>query len=180
MKLFIGTSAANDIAEKYFVKTKELLDEIVKIEKIDLVFGGYSEGLMRISYETFKNKKRTITAISPSIYESDMLSLKCQNNIVTRDGIERTKEIYNNSDIFLFLPGGTGSLAEFFSIMKEIEETKQSKLIIIYNIDNFYTPLITYLENLLKEKFIKKSIKECCIIVDKKEQIIKCLNEEVK
>lgn len=54
MKLFIGTSAANDIAEKYFVKTKELLDEIVKIEKIDLVFGGYSEGLMRISYETFK------------------------------------------------------------------------------------------------------------------------------
>ena len=44
-----------------------------------------------------------------------MKSLECDKEVVTKSIIDSTIQIYENSDAIIFLPGGFGSLYEFFT-----------------------------------------------------------------
>ena len=63
MNLFIGCSSSK-IDDKYSILSKELIDDISKIENIDLVFGASNSGLMGDVYNSFLNNNKKITGVS--------------------------------------------------------------------------------------------------------------------
>ena len=62
MNLFIGCSSSK-IDDKYSILSKELIDDISKIENIDLVFGASNSGLMGDVYNSFLNNNKKITGV---------------------------------------------------------------------------------------------------------------------
>ena len=88
------------------------------------------------------------------------------------------KEIYKKSDIMLFLPGGIGTFAEILSSIEESRTKDDGKLLILYNDDFFYTPLIKEMYSLFERGFAKRSIGEYCRIESIEEEIVKLVENE--
>ena len=78
--------------------------------------------------------------------------------------------------MFLFLPGGTGSLGELFGLMEEIKTNKNQKKIIIYNYEGFYNELFDYIDLLSKRGFAyEKELNKLIIVknINELERVIK-------
>ena len=148
-KIFIGSSASNNIDDIYFLEAKRVID---LLKDNTLIFGGYDSGIMGLAYHSFKESM----AIVPLISKSDIENLN-SSKIITKYSGECTDNLIINSDIILFLPGGVGTLMEIFTAihMKKINEI--NKPIIIYNINGFYDKIIEELDYLYENKFM-----ECC------------------
>ena len=67
---------------------------------------------------------------------------------------ERLNKIYEKSDLYVILPGGIGTLSEFFGLWEEIRDT--NKKIILFNYDSYYTNLVKFIKEKKAENFIKK------------------------
>ena len=138
----------------------------------DLVIGGVNDkGMFRKIINNFKSNKIYLYTLKLYNEEVDK-NIKCTYLDTTFD---RTKEIYNNSDKLLFLPGGTGSLSEILSMLEEKRTISSNKEIIIYNQDGYYYDLIKFITKLIKNKFNDISILNYIKIFNDKDDLIKYL-----
>jgi uncharacterized protein (TIGR00730 family) len=66
----------------------------------------------------------------------------------------RKKMIYENCDAAVILPGGFGTLDEFFEMLTWNQLKIHNKRIFLLNSGGFYTPLIEHLRKLEQEGFL--------------------------
>jgi len=59
------------------------------------------------------------------------------------------------SDAFVILPGGLGTLDEYFEVVTTAQLRVFAKPIIVVDVDGYYAPLKTLLENVVKQGFAK-------------------------
>jgi hypothetical protein len=64
------------------------------------------------------------------------------------------------------LPGGIGTMEEFFEIYTWLQLGYHNKLIAISNISGFYNILITFLNTLAEQQFVRKSQIDQLVIED--------------
>ena len=74
----------------------------------------------------------------------------------TMDMHTRKAMLASLSDMFLVLPGGFGTLDEFFEILTWRQLGLHSKPIILMNINGYFNGLIEFVERGLKEDFLQK------------------------
>lgn len=153
MRIYLAESERDGIANKY----KDLASQVATILAefgFILISKGVDTGMAFKSLMTFKYENETIIGINDVNKADIMESLDIGDTKVTRNTFERTKEIFNVSDIVLVLPGGLGTLAELFSFLEEIRTKKTNKRIIIFNYDKYYDYILKFLINSHKEGFI--------------------------
>ena len=78
----------------------------------------------------------------------------------------------------MFLQGGVGTYEEIMACIEESRTKEDNKMIIIYNDEFFYTPLIKEMYWLYEKKFVSKSIGEYCRIESVEEEIVKIIEKE--
>ena len=179
MKVFIGCSSKENIAQEYLENGKTLIEKISKIKGVDLVFGAFHQGLMGISYEEFKKQGKKVIGVTTEFYKEESDVFPYEKEIIVKTTTERFEKIEQESDLFLFLPGGLGTYAEIFSAIEE-KTIGNDKKIILYNDNYFYTPLIKQLYHLYQEGFIDMAPKDYMIIESSKEKIVDLIKEEMK
>lgn len=54
------------------------------------------------------------------------------------------------------LPGGLGTIDEFFTTLNELKSKKSNKKIVLFNLDNFFNPLIMLLDQLVSHELLKQ------------------------
>lgn len=79
--------------------------------------------------------------------------------IVTENMHERKKVMYMNSDAIVVLPGGAGSLDEFFEVLTWRQLGLHAKPIYLLNIDGFWDPLVRLMDHVIAEGFAEASLK---------------------
>ncbi len=174
MKIFIGCSSSDEIAEEYKRDCKNLLEKVLKDN--DLVFGAYNKGLMKMSYDIAKENHRYITGICPEIYKESFNVLDCDEEITTTSIIDSTNKIYKNSDVIMILPGGFGSIYEFFTanyckICKELD-----KPIILYNSNGYYDDLLSFINKAINQNIINQKETNKYFVANNPEEVIEYLN----
>ena len=127
-----------------------------------------------------KDNNKKVTGITLNLYKDQLDDLELDEAVLVETSMDRMREIYNKSDIMLFLPGGIGTYTELFSSIEEHRTKEDNKLLILYNDDFFYTPIIKELYWLYEKKFVKKSIGEYVNIESRMEDIIKLIEKEIK
>ena len=85
---------------------------------------------------------------------------------VTDNMHERKNLMYENSDAFIILPGGVGTLDEFFEILTWAQLGLHKKPIILVNTDKFWDPLINLINHQVTLGFMKQSIKSLFTIIE--------------
>ena len=177
MRLFIGCSSSDSLDSEIVSDCRKLVEDIASIPGVDLVYGAYNQGLMGVCYDAFQKQGKKIIGVTPKIYEDDIDSFLLDEFYLTDTTIERFHKIYEESDVFLFLPGGIGTFSEFFNAVEEHRTMKDDKRIILYNGTYFYTPMIKELYHLYQEGFIEQELASCFVIEQDKEAVKKLIKE---
>jgi len=76
------------------------------------------------------------------------------------------------SDAFLILPGGIGTMEEFFEMYTWLQLGYHRKPVALLNINGFYNMLIGLLENMVKQGFLKKDRFEQLMIGERVEELV--------
>lgn len=174
MNIFIGCSSSVNIAEEYLKLTKSLTSKLTELP-LNLVFGASSSSMMGICYQAFKSKK--ITAVTVKEYQEDLKNLPLAESLIVDNTFQRINKIFELSDIFLILPGGSGTLAEFFSLLEEFRTSKPDKLFLIYNYRGYYNQLLALLDNIIEQKFATEELKKYFHVINEEDEIIRLIKE---
>ena len=155
MKVFIACSGSENINHEYLTLASDVATLLVR-HNHKLVFAGKDTGMMGQCFMTYKYESGKTKAIL-DVHDTDYLeSLEVDAYEVEPSTFERTKMLYQSSDLVIIMPGDIEVLSEFMSIIEENKTRGESKPIVLFNYKNFYTPLLKLIENSYKDGFIRK------------------------
>lgn len=174
MNLFVGSSASDYIPKKYFDDCKMFLDELFKYD-FDLVFGACNEGIMGLSYSAACSKLKNVIGVYPLVYKCKSNGILC-TEIEKKTIGERTDELFNISDVLLFLPGGFGTVYELFAAIEFRRAHEFDKPIIIYNACGYYDKIFEFLELTYDEGFALRDIEKYYYVCDNAKDAINYIN----
>jgi len=123
-------------------------------ENIKLVFGGGRVGLMGILADAVVNNGGQAMGFIPHYLEEYEGAHNGAQELHVVDSMHtRKSKMAENSDAFVILPGGFGTLDELFEIITWRQINLHTKPIIIVNIDNYWNPLVNLMKNVVENKF---------------------------
>lgn len=80
--------------------------------------------------------------------------------IVTENMHERKKVMYMNSDALVVLPGGAGSLDEFFEVLTWRQLSLHAKPIYLLDIGGYWQPLVALIDHCIASGFAEPSLRD--------------------
>lgn len=175
MNIFIGCSSSEYISNKYLDDCKILLDKLFS-SNYDLVFGVCNRGIMGLSHDIAKENNRLVTGICPLIYKKQLMDVSCDYEEVTTTVGERTRRVFEESDILLFLPGGIGTVYELFSAIEWKRSYELDNPIIIYNSLGYFDVLLNLLDGIYDNGFTSREIENCYYVSNNSDDILNYIN----
>lgn len=140
-----------------FQKKAEDLGKYLANNKITLVFGGNSDGIMgTISKTVMKNNGKVIGITAQNIEQITTTSTNITQIIKTPDISERKKKMLEYSDAFIAFPGGWGTLEELSTIISWKRAELHNKPLALLNVNHFYDKLWAFFQITLQKSFISK------------------------
>ncbi|KGV14489.1 TIGR00730 family Rossman fold protein [Burkholderia pseudomallei] len=125
---------------------------------LTLVYGGGRVGLMGvIADEVIASGGRAIGIITELLYDKEVGHTGLTELHVVPDMHHRKKMMAELADAFVAMPGGAGTLEEFFEVYTWAQLGYHRKPVALYNVDAFYQPLITLLEHTVDEGFMQRT-----------------------
>lgn len=151
--IFCGSSKGNNSI--YADAASEYVQLLVQ-DKIRIIYGAGSTGIMGVVAETALKHNGHITGIAPGfLHEKEV----CHNNLselfIVENMFERKEMLIQMSDAFAILPGGIGTLDEFFEVFTALQLETIHKPIGILNINGYFNLLIQMLKHMVEEKFLR-------------------------
>lgn len=169
--IFIGCSSSNEIADEYLELAKRVSLELAN-EGYQLTFGIASSGMMGNCYSTFKNNGRDVYSHTVEIYKDDLKNIDSKETKIHDTTFERTKGLYQDADVILFLPGGTGTMAEFFSILEENRSIETAKQVILFNYNGYYDGMLDVINYSINTKFNRPDIEQNFEVANDLDEVI--------
>jgi uncharacterized protein (TIGR00730 family) len=132
-----------------FVKAARDFGKILAENKVRLVYGGGSIGLMGALAASVIDHGGTATGIIPEFLTAKEQPRRlAQEQIITRDMHERKRTMFERADAFVALPGGLGTLEELVEQMTWAQLGRHRKPILIANINGFWDPLLALIDHM--------------------------------
>ena len=148
MKIGIFCSANDNIEPEFFQKTEEL-GKWAAQNGHTIVFGGCNMGLMECVAKAAKEAGGMTIGVVPSkVEERGRLSDHLDVHIPCSDLSDRKQLLMLQSDTFVALPGGIGTLDEVFTVVASATIGYHAKRVVLYNINGFWDSLISLLDDL--------------------------------
>ena len=148
MKIGIFCSANAHIDPDFFLQTEELARWAAS-EGHTIVFGGVNMGLMECVAKATKEAGGHTIGVVPSIVEETGRTSRYNDEIITcRNLSERKQLMLDESDVFIALPGGVGTLDEVFTIAASYTIGYHQKRVILYHMKGFWNSVIMLLDDL--------------------------------
>lgn len=119
-----------------------------------LVYGAGDVGMMgRVANATQTAGGQTFGVIPGHLMDLEVGKRDLDNFVITETMHERKKVMFMNADAVVVLPGGAGSLDEFFETLTWRQLGLHSKPIILLNVDGFWDPLVALLDHVVAKGF---------------------------
>jgi uncharacterized protein (TIGR00730 family) len=156
LAVFCGSKNGNNPV--YTEHAKEL-GKILAKNKITLIYGGGSTGIMgAVADAMMENGGKVIGIIPQRLVDWEHQHENITELSVVEDMHVRKKRMYELCDAAIILPGGVGTLDEFFEMVTWNQLSIHDKKIYIINSDNFFDSLLKHLEQMEKQGFLYESV----------------------
>jgi uncharacterized protein (TIGR00730 family) len=156
-----------------FIEAAIALGRVLAENRIRLVYGGGSIGLMGALATSVLDHGGTVTGIIPDFLTSRENALtRVQELIVTPDMHERKRLMFERSDAFVALPGGVGTLEELVEQLTWKQLGRHTKPILLANIDGFWEPLLALLAHMRATQFIRPTLAVDVLKAERVEDIL--------
>lgn len=156
MKICIFCGANASLDPEVDRQVKIIMDHFAD-NNIELVYGGAGIGIMGALATELIVKGGKVTGVIPQqLMKKEIAHGGLTELHVVKDMHDRKKMMYDLSDAFLIFPGGMGTLDELFEIMTWKQLGLHKKPIAIFNINNYYDHLISFLDHAVEKGLIKE------------------------
>ena len=155
MKIGVFCSANNQIDAAYFQLTAELGRWAAK-KGHQIVFGGVNQGLMECLAKAVKEAGGQTLGVVPSIVEETGRTSQYNDRVLTCNNLSERKQLMlDESDVFIALPGGVGTLDEVFTVAASFTIGYHHKRVILYNMHGFWDATIYMLDDLQQRGMVR-------------------------
>jgi len=161
-----------------FAEAARTLGRALAEANIGLVYGGGSLGLMGVIAREVLGHDGHVTGIIPEFLSTREKMLQdVQELIVTRSMHERKQIMFEKSDAFVALPGGVGTLEELVEQLTWSQLGQHSKPVVLADIDGFWEPLLSLLDHMRIETFVRPGLEVNMTTVKRAEDIVPAVME---
>ena len=155
MKICIFCSANKQIDPEFFTMTEEL-GKWAAENGHTIVYGGVNQGLMECVGKAMKEAGGHTIGVVPMIVEktgrlSDYVDVEIPCDNLT----DRKQLMMDQSDVFIALPGGIGTIDEVFTVAASATIGYHDKKVILYNMKGFWDEMIAMLDGLQVKGMIR-------------------------
>jgi uncharacterized protein (TIGR00730 family) len=156
MKSISVFCGANFNGDPVLLKTVNDLADVFVQKDITLIFGGGRVGVMGLIADAVLNRGgKAIGVIPQFLFDKEVGHTGLTELIITETMHERKQKMADLSDGVITLPGGFGTLEEFFEVLTWLQLGLHNNPIGLLNIDGFYDPLLAQMDIMVDKKFLK-------------------------
>ncbi|MBN2727888.1 MAG: TIGR00730 family Rossman fold protein [Bacteroidales bacterium] len=172
--VFCGSSSGDN--DLYANETRKIAALFLE-QKIHVLYGAGSVGLMGVLAEEMLNGGGKITGVVPDFLDArEVVRHDLTELVLVKDMAERKTILMDRSDAFIALPGGFGTLDELFEVLTAFQLSLMTKPIAILNTNGYFDSVINFLMHAVKERFLKKEHLQALIINDKPEELLDAIH----
>ena len=167
---------ARDGAKPEYMLAAKDLGQAIADNNWRLVFGAGDKGIMgAVSASAVDHGAQKMGVIPTHLLGFETNNADPRENIVTDDMHSRKKLMFVNSDAVVLLPGGAGSLDEFFEVLTWAQLGLHNRPIIVGNIAGYWTPLMALVDHVIEQGFASPSLKDYFSVVEDVPAIVDAL-----
>jgi uncharacterized protein (TIGR00730 family) len=159
-----------------YVEAGQVLGRSIAQAGLRLIYGGGTKGIMGAVADGAIRGGGKVTGIIPRFLISkeatESALERLDQLIVTQNMHERKHRMFEESDAFVALPGGIGTVEEIVEIMTWAQLGHHRKPIVFANVDGFWNPMLELLDHMRAEGFIHTSHLVKPIVVAEPEQVV--------
>jgi len=172
MKLCVFCGASPGNSEEFTIQAKALGKELVSRD-IGLVYGGGTVGLMGTLALTVHEAGGSVTGIIPEALKPREISGPGVGEvIVVQDMHTRKANMAELSNGFIAMPGGFGTFEELFEVITWAQLGIHNKPIGCLNVNDYFGPLQSLIENGISSGFIKENMRDLVIFESDPKQLV--------
>ena len=151
------------------------LGHVLASKKITLIYGGGNKGIMGAVSNAVLEKDGKVIGIIPEILKDREHHHKGITELIIVDDMHTRKILYQKCDAAIILPGGYGTMDEFFEMLTWNQLSIHDKKIFILNTAGFYDHLFAFAQTMQNENFLYDKIEDKLIILNTAEDLKKYL-----
>ena len=160
--VFCGSSSG--VKPEYAQAAREL-GSILAQRKIGVVYGGGNIGMMgQLAQATLESGGEIIGVIPKKLFEKKVAFTELADLRVVGSMHERKSLMAELADGFIALPGGIGTLEEFFEVLTWAQLGLHHKPCGLLNISQYYTRLVSFLDHLVDQQFLEPAHRSMLLI----------------
>jgi hypothetical protein len=175
--VFCGSSAGHDPS---YAQAAHAMGALLAQKHIHLVYGGGSVGVMGEVADAVLAHRGHVTGVIPSFLASKELLHPGVQDMRVVDTMHTRKALMNElSDGFLVLPGGLGTLEEFFEVLTWAQLGVHKKPIGLLNTNQFFSPLIEFVRHAHESGFLTELHLKLFVIAEEPETLLHLMETHI-
>lgn len=160
--IFCGSSMGFDPI--YKEKAAEL-GHVLADHGCELLFGGGSVGLMKVIADVMMEHGCKVTGtITKHLLDMHVGHDGIDELIVVESMAERKKILEDMADGFIALPGGIGTMDEFFEAYVLSQLRVFDKPVALFNVNGYYDGIVEFIKHIADEGFMRREHAENLIV----------------
>lgn len=168
--VYCGSS--DKIAEKY-LETARRVGQLLAEKGISIVYGAGSTGMMGAVATSAMRAGGEVTGVMPEMFNTPQLALPTTTRFeVLPDMHSRLSRIMELAEGFIALPGGYGTMDEFFQTVTWAQIGLHKKPIGLLNYEGYYDRLVSFMHHMEAEGFMYAGHNNLYVVEDTPEALI--------
>ena len=160
--VFCGSSPGNDPA---YAEAASQLGRTLAERNTTLVYGGGHVGLMGVVADAALGAGGEVIGVMPkSLVEREIGHTGLTKLHVVHSMHERKALMSRLSAGFIALPGGNGTLEEFFEVLTWAQLGEHYKPCGLLNVAGYYDPLLTVFDQMVERAFLKEEHRKLVLV----------------
>lgn len=158
---------ASQTVRDLFKEQARTLGKTLAENSFKVIYGGGKMGLMGLVADSALKAGAEVVGIIPEHIQSREIEHLGLTELLVVDSMHTRKRLMSErADAFCILPGGLGTLDEFFEIVEWKQLGLHKKPIILINIEGFWDSLVTLVDHTIDENFARNEDRTLFHVVD--------------
>lgn len=175
--VYCGSS--NTASKNYFDMASQV-GKILAKNGMDIIYGGGHVGLMGTVADSALIAGGNVTGIIPHhLFVREVQHEGLTRLIVVDNMHERKAKMVEQSDAFVILPGGFGTMDETFEIITWKQLGLHDKPVILLNFEGYWDPFVSLAQNIVAHNFATSEDMNLFTVVEGTENLINTLDKAI-
>ncbi len=155
----------------------DLLAQTMVSQNITLVYGGGRVGVMGMLADAVLKRGGKAIGVIPQFLMDKEVGHTGLTELRVVESMHQRKQVMNDlAEGIIMLPGGFGTLEEFFEVLTWLQLGLHSNPVGILNVNGFYDLLLQQMDLMVKQRFLKQTNRDLVLSSTDSIELISMMN----